>query len=191
MVDASHGLAGLIQRVKGGDASARQELFARAHEQLECMARKRLDQQFGRLRFRGVETGDVLNDAMLQLLKRLEQPGGELDRLSSERDFFVMAAQYIRWALLNTAKRFAQRDRALPGDDLLEGETVHPFSLNQMTEFHAEVERLAPELRQVFELIYFCDRTYEQAAELLDVHRDTVKRRYREAKDALKKVFQE
>ena len=92
-------LAGLINKMKAGDEAARQELFAKAFSQLERMARKRLDEQFGWLRFRGIETGDVLNDAMVQMVKRLEQ-GSDLDRLSSERDFFVMVAQYIRWALL-------------------------------------------------------------------------------------------
>src|SRR6516165_7137805 len=172
-------LAGLISKMKAGDESARQELFATAHSQLERMARKRLDQQFGRLRFRGIETGDVLNDAMVQMVKRLEL-GSDLDRLSGERDFFVMVAQYIRWALLNTAKRLAQQAQELPQGDFLGGETVHPFSLEQMSAFHAEVERLAPEQREVFELLYFCERSYEEAAELLAVHRDTVKRRYRD-----------
>jgi RNA polymerase sigma factor (sigma-70 family) len=183
-------LAGLITRMKAGDQVARQELFASADAQLKRMARKRLDQQFGRLRFRGIETGDVLNDAMLQLVKRLEQ-GRELDRLNSERDFFVMVAQYIRWALLNTAKRVAQGEQELPEDDLLPGETVHPFSLEQMAAFHTEVEHLPPEQREVFELLYFCDQSYDEAARLVDVHRDTIKRRYRDAKDALKKVLQE
>src|SRR5262249_4532207 len=153
----------------------------------EQMARKRLDQQFGRLRFRGIETRDVLDDAMVQVIKRLEQ-GSELERLASERDFFVMVAQYVRWALLNTAKRLAGRGQPLPQDDFLAGETVHPFSLEQMTAFHAEVENLPREQREVFELLYFSDLTYDQAAELLGVHRDTIKRRYRDAKEALKIV---
>ena len=68
------------------------------------MTRKRLDQQFGRLRLRGIETGDILDDAMVQLVKRLKE-GSDLERLSSERDFFVMVAQYVRWALFNTAKQ--------------------------------------------------------------------------------------
>lgn len=190
MQESKTDLAGLINKMKAGDDAARQELFAKAFSQLERMARKRLDQQFGRLRFRGIETGDVLNDAMVQMVKRLEQ-GSDLDRLSSERDFFVMVAQYIRWALLNTAKRFAQQGSELPQDDFLAGETVHPFSLEQMSAFHAQVERLPSEQREVFELLYFCERSYEEVAELLGVHRDTVKRRYRDAKDALKSVLQE
>ena len=59
-----------------------------------------------------------------------------------------------------------------------------------MTAFHAEVENLPQEQREVFELLSFCEKTYEEAAELLGVHRDTIKRRYRDAKDALKSVLQ-
>jgi RNA polymerase sigma factor (sigma-70 family) len=190
MAEPRTDLTALINCMKAGDRNARQELFGRAFGQLERMTRKRLDQQFGRLRFHGIETGDILNDAMLQLVKRVEQ-GTELDRLTCERDFFVMVAQYIRWALLNTANRFAQQKQVLPGDDLLAGQTAHPFSVEQMTAFHAEVERLPEDQREVFELLYFCDRSYDEAAELLGVHRDTIKRRYRDAKESLKKVLQE
>jgi RNA polymerase sigma factor (sigma-70 family) len=190
MTEPSKDLTDLISRMKAGDRHARQDLFAHAFSQMERMTRKRLDQQFGRLRFHGIETGDILNDAMLQLVKRFEQ-GTELDRLTCERDFFVMVAQYIRWALLNAANRFAQQKQVLPGDDFLPGQTAHPFSVEQMTAFHAEVERLPQEQREVFELLYFCDRGYDDAAELLGVHRDTIKRRYRDAKEALKKVLQE
>jgi RNA polymerase sigma factor (sigma-70 family) len=123
-------------------------------------------------------------------VKRLER-GNDLDRLCTERDFFVLAAQYIRWALFNTAKRLAQQGAALPQDDFLAGETVHPFSLNQMSAFHAAVERLPQEQREVFELLYFCDKSYDEAAELHGVHRDTIKRRYRDARDALKAVLRE
>jgi RNA polymerase sigma factor (sigma-70 family) len=180
-------LAGLINKMKAGDPFAREELFRQAFSQLERMSRKRLDQQFGRLRFRGIETGDVLNDALLQVVKRLEK-GSDLERLSSERDFFVMIAQHIRWALLNTAKRLAQQGEALPQGAFL-AETVHPFSLEEMTAFHTAVDNLPQEQREVFELLYFSERTYEEAAELLGVHRDTVKRRYSAAKDALKNVL--
>lgn len=189
MEEPSSDLTELIEKMKEGDASAREELFAKAFSQLERMTRKRLDQQFGRLRLRGVETGDILDDAMVQLVKRLKE-GSDLEHLSSERDFFVMVAQYVRWALFNTAKKFAHQGAELPPDDFIAGETVHPFSLEQMTAFHAEVENLPQEQREVFELLYFCEKTYEEAAELLGVHRDTIKRRYRDAKDALKSVLQ-
>jgi RNA polymerase sigma factor (sigma-70 family) len=185
MAEPTTELGALIRRVKEGDTAAREALFATAFAQLERMARKRLDQQFGRLRFRGIDTGDVLDDALVQMVKRLEQ-GSDLDRLAGERDFFIMAAQYIRWALLNTANRLAGQAQALPPDDFLAGETVHPFSLEHMTAFHGAVEQLPREQRDVFELLYFCGRTYEEAADLLGVHRDTVKRRYRDAKETLK-----
>ena len=115
MAEPSTDLADLIRRMKAGDAAAREDLFAYAQAQLECMAHKRLS-QFGRLRARGVETGDVLNDALLQLLRRLKK-GDELDRLTGERDFFTMAAQYMRWALLNTAKRLGQAGAELPQEE--------------------------------------------------------------------------
>jgi RNA polymerase sigma factor (sigma-70 family) len=189
MSESSKDLAGLIVRMKAGDSVARDDLFAIAFAQLDQMARKRLNTQFGRLRLHGVETGDILDDAMVQLVKRLKE-GHDLERLTNEGDFFIMVAQYVRWALLNTAKRVARQEPTLPPDDFTAGETTHPHSIEQMTEFHAEIERLPPDQRVVFELRYFGERTYEQAAEILGVHRDTVKRRYRDAKETLAHVMQ-
>jgi RNA polymerase sigma-70 factor (ECF subfamily) len=189
MPESSADLAGLIQRMKAGDRSAREELFARAFDQLNRMVRKRLDQQFGRLRSHCIETGDILNDAMIQVVKRLEQ-ADDLERLGCERDFFVMVAGYIRWALLNAAKRLHGRGPEPLRDAFVAGETSHPFSLEQMTALHDAVENLPQELREVFELHYFSERTLEETAELLGVHRDTVKRRFRAAKDALRNVLQ-
>jgi RNA polymerase sigma factor (sigma-70 family) len=190
MVEASTGLGSLIVKMIGGDSAAREELFKQALAQLEGMARKRLNRDFGRLRHRGVETGDVLNDAMVEILKRLKQDGG-LDAVTCERDFFGLVARHILWGLLNTAKRLSQGRRSSPGSAGPAGETVHPFSLGQMSDFHAAVERLPEDLRQVFDLLYFCNRSYEEAARVLGVSRDTVNQRYRKAKDALKKVLQQ
>src|SRR5262249_28326145 len=69
MAEPRKDLTDLICRMKAGDRHARQDLFAHAFSQMERMTRKKLDQQFGRLRFHGIETGDILNDAMLQLVK--------------------------------------------------------------------------------------------------------------------------
>jgi RNA polymerase sigma-70 factor (ECF subfamily) len=179
----------LINKVKGGDRAAREQLIAHAFAQMERMARKRLDASFRRLRQRGIETGDVLNDALLTLVKRLER-GTDLDRLASEKDFYVMVAQYIRWALLNMVNRPTLSGPELPPDDFLAGETAHPFSAEQMAAFHAAVEGLPQEQRETFELLYYSEHSYDEAARLLEVPRDTIKRRYREAKDALKSHLQ-
>jgi hypothetical protein len=48
MAQAGSDLASLIERTGAGDAAAREQLFAQAYAQLERMARKRLNQGFGR-----------------------------------------------------------------------------------------------------------------------------------------------
>lgn len=189
MANSDADLDDLIKRMKEGDRAAREAVFERAFDQLERMARKRLDREFVRLRSRGIETGDVLDDAMIQVVKRLEL-GEELERLSSERDFFLMIASYVRRALLNAAVRLRGLGPSPLEEALLPGETAHSFSLEEMAAFHTAVANLPAELREAFELDYYGERTYEEAAELLGVHRDTIKRRLRAARDALKIVLQ-
>jgi RNA polymerase sigma-70 factor (ECF subfamily) len=188
MTETSVDIATLISRMKVGDVAARDELFREASDQLERMARKRLNQDFRRLRLRGLETGDVLNDALVRVLERFKKEGG-LDRIANERDFYVLVAQYIRWTLCNTATGFRHQLERLHDGPEVTAETVHPFSLAKMTDFHEEVEKLPAELREAFELRFYADLTNEEIAGQLGVSKDTVKRRFKEAKEVLKNVM--
>src|SRR4051794_9362283 len=86
-------------RMRGGDPAARDELLRATCGRLERLARKMLR------RFPGVhrwaETGDVLQSALLRLLRALEQV-----RPASTRDFFGLAAEQMRRELLDLSRRF-------------------------------------------------------------------------------------
>src|SRR2546430_13327611 len=89
-----HGLG----RVRAGDAAARDELLRACWGRLERLARKMLV-RFPDVR-RVTETGDVLQSALIRLLRALEK----LD-VPSTRDFFGLAAEQMRRELLDLARR--------------------------------------------------------------------------------------
>src|SRR5262245_60305547 len=104
--DQSAVLQGHLARLAAGDPAARHELIGCAYERLRCLARVILNESFPRLKSApaALETTDVTNEAALGMYKLLAeiQP-------ATVRDFFRLAAQRIRWLLLDRAK---QLDRA-------------------------------------------------------------------------------
>ena len=176
----------LINKVNAGQARPG-DLLAAQLSRLEGMARKRLNESFRRLRDQGVETGDIVQEAVSRFLQRIEGEGG-LDRLQTVRDFFVMAANYLRWTLLDTANRIRQAGIRVALDTSEEFtfdppyETKHPFDQDQMAAFHKAVESLPPDLKNVYDLVAFGELKYSEAAECLGVTRDVINHRYQEAR---------
>ncbi len=69
--------------------------------------------------------------------------------------------------------------RIAQSDPLAKGSLPH--RLHVWTELHAEVERLADDLRETFELIWYHQLSQTEAAALLEVSRRTVIRRWQAA----------
>src|SRR5262245_7811376 len=88
-----------LTRLRAGDATARNELVGRTCSRLERLARKML-RGFPRVR-RWADTNDVLQNALVRLLRSLETV-----RPESPREFFALAAQQIRRELLDLARHF-------------------------------------------------------------------------------------
>jgi RNA polymerase sigma-70 factor (ECF subfamily) len=92
----------LLDRLQSGDVAARDELIRRAGQRLESLARAMLR------RFPGVrrweETADVFQNAVLRLLRALQQV-----RPESTRAFFGLAAEQVRRELLDLARHYQGR----------------------------------------------------------------------------------
>src|SRR5262245_52572469 len=92
-------LQGLVDRMRAGDLAARDELLRGYYARLERLARQML-RAYPRVR-RWEETGDVLNPALLRLLRALEDV-----RPESTRAFLGLAALQIRRELLNLYQHY-------------------------------------------------------------------------------------
>ncbi len=180
-------LLACLDRMQAGDQAAREELLLAFGGRLERLARKML-RRFPGVR-RWAQTGDVLQNSLLRLLRALEQV-----RLTTTREFFSLAAEQMRRELLDLARHFngphglganydsqARKDPSATGADDPPDRTEDADELERWCAFHQEVERLPVEEREVVGLIYYHGWKQTEVAELLDVTVRTVQRHWQKA----------
>jgi RNA polymerase sigma-70 factor (ECF subfamily) len=173
-----------LERMRAGDAHARDELLRCVMDRLHGMASKML-RRFPAVR-RWDETEDVLQNALVRLVRALEAV-----KPDSTRAFFGLAAEQLRRELLDLARRYARHPKGSPGNpDTLPppGDTglqapVEPAAsedgpddLDRWAAFHESVERLPAEEREVVGLVFYHGWTQAQVAELFGVNARTVRR---------------
>jgi len=177
-------LHGWVARMRAGDSTAGDELFLTVCNRLERLARKML-RRFPDVR-RWAETGDVLQNSLLRLLRALQtvQP-------NSVRDFFGLAAEQMRRELLDLARRYRGAQGKFVRELVATGENSAPPEAADRTEgaadlekweaFHVGVEQLPVEERETVGLIYYHGWTQQAVAELFGVSVRTVQRRWESA----------
>jgi RNA polymerase sigma factor (sigma-70 family) len=184
-------IQGLLERLQAGDESARKELINSACERLTRLTRKML-RSYERVK-RWEQTDDVFQNAAMRLYRTL----GEV-KPATAAEFFRLAALNIRRELLDLAKHYygpqgpgarhasggvgqesAGSGPAAGGPADNSGE---PSRLAAWTEFHAQVEGLPEEEREIFELLWYQGLPQAEAAALLGVSGRTVKRRWQSAR---------
>jgi RNA polymerase sigma-70 factor (ECF subfamily) len=190
-------LQGLIDHLAAGAPSARQKLIDRACARLRRLA-QRIFHDFARLK-RLEETDDVLNQAVLRLLRRLDRGPTP----ASVAEFFRLAAREMRCELLDMvrhhfgpegpaareANNLASDRSGAPALPETPTTTDEPCRLAIWTEFHRHVEELPDEERAVFDLVWYQGLTQAEAAVLLGVASITVKRRWASARLLLGKAL--
>lgn len=180
-------LHGWLDRVQAGDLAAREELLRSVGNRLERLARKMLRRFPGVHRW--VETDDVLQSALVRLLRALEEV-----RPDSMRHFFALAAEQMRRELLDLARHYygphghgAHHASHGPGEDSRgpgsepADPAEDPAGLEKWCAFHREVERLPAEEREVVGLIFYHGWKQADVAQLFGVSERTVRRRWEAA----------
>jgi RNA polymerase sigma factor (sigma-70 family) len=176
-------LGDCFARMAAGDPAARDELFRRVGDRLRDLAHRML-RRFPNVR-RWAETDDVLQNALVRLLRTLETI-----HPTSVREFLNLSALEIRRELLDLARQFGGPGKVHFAAASLDaaGSGGHPpdpvtplEDLERWTRFHQEVERLPAEEREVVSLIVYHGCTQAQAAEQVGVTDRTVRRRWEAA----------
>jgi RNA polymerase sigma-70 factor (ECF subfamily) len=182
------------QRMKAGDQAAREELIRAIVERMERLARKML-RSFPNVR-RWEETDDVLQNAMMRLLRSLEkvEPG-------SVRELFGLAALEIRRELMDLARHFggpqgqgahhASRPPQETGSAWQPADANPDADLEKWTAFHREVENLPAEEREVVGLMFYNGMSSTEVAELFQVSDRTIRRRWNSAMLKLHQYLQD
>ncbi len=194
MTDDAHTtqLRAWLDRMQAGDQAARDELLRGFCARLERLARKML-RRFPDVH-RWAQTDDVLQNALLRLLRALEQV-----RPTTTTEFFGLAAEQMRRELLDLARHYygpqgeGANHASLPGDDSAEvPEPPAPAEdqeeLARWGAFHEEVARLPAAEREVVGLIFYHGWTQAEVAELFQLSERTIRRRWETALRKLHRV---
>jgi RNA polymerase sigma factor (sigma-70 family) len=178
----------LLDRLRQGDDSARRELIGCAYDRLRLLARNVLHQEFPRID-QLHDTGSVLHQAAIQLLKALEH-----EHPATLGAFFALAAKKTREVLLDVVRRSRRRGGEVRGFGAADGkdtsstplfeptDTSHdPADLAQWTEFHEKVDELPERERAVVDLHWYQGLTQAEAGEILGLIQKEVSRLYIQA----------
>lgn len=179
-------LQNLIDLTLRGDSSAHASLLNHACDRLLRLTRK-MFHGFPNLR-RWEETDDVFQNSMVRLHRALVDA-----RVESVRHFFNLAALQVRRELLDLAKHHFGPEGAaakhhtdgIPSDEnggALHDRADEPDNLPGWSDFHAQVDQLPADEREVFSLLYYHELTQEEAARVLEISLRTVKRRWHSAR---------
>jgi RNA polymerase sigma-70 factor (ECF subfamily) len=183
-------LQGCLDRLRAGEAAARNELINCACDRLQRLTRKMLNDYRGVRRWE--ETGDVFQNAMLRLCRALQDLAPP-----SLRDFYRLAALQVRRELIDLARHYygpqgvganhasqgpaGASTGAPPAYEAADG-SLDPGRVALWTEFHRQVGALPDEEREVFDLLWYQGLSQAEAATLVGVSDRTIKSRWRSAR---------
>lgn len=144
------------------------------------------------------DTDDVFQNAALRLHRAL----AEL-RPSSPRDVMALAATQVRRELLDLARRHAgplspaarHATNLIPADDAnltafqVDRAAAADEPGDRWSAFHEAIDRLPPERREVFHLVWYLGADQRTIARLLGCSTRTVKSRWQEARAAVREAL--
>jgi len=173
-------LTDLLGRMQGGDAAARDALFAAAYAELHRLAQ-------GRLRHGGRNT--LLDTTGLVHESYLRFAGAGKLRAEDRRAFFAYASRVMRSVILNSVRERialkrgggdaqpAAAPRAAPSD--LRGAEQTVLDVHEALE---DLEQADPRLARIAEMRYFGGYSEKEIAETLEVTERTVQRDWEKAR---------
>jgi RNA polymerase sigma-70 factor (ECF subfamily) len=169
---ATEELAALLDRLRQGDRLAADELVRRTAARLERLAHQML-RRYPVVRSQE-QTADVLQETALRLLAALREVTPD-----SMRAFYALAAQHIRFHLLDLARRYRQGvPRSL---EELPEPVARDDDLERWAVLHQAAEHLPAELREVFGLRFYHGCSWPRIAELLRISERTARRYWLQA----------
>jgi RNA polymerase sigma factor (TIGR02999 family) len=173
-------LTDLLGRMQGGDAAARDALFAAAYAELRRLAQ-------GRLRHGGRNT--LLDTTGLVHESYLRFAGAGKLRAEDRRAFFAYASRVMRSVILNSVRERIALKRgggdaqpaappgAAPSD--LRGDEQTVLDVHEALE---NLEQADPRLARIAEMRYFGGYSEKEIAETLQVTERTVQRDWEKAR---------
>ena len=169
----------LVGQIRGGDAEARDALFAAAYPELHRMARSRL-RDGGRSVV--LDTTGLVHESYLRFVRV-----GEL-RVEDRRAFFAYASQVMRTVIVNSVRERTAQKRGGAGLPLTLSTGLNSDAADDegtvlaVHEALQDLEKADPRLAQVVQMRYFGGYSEKEIAETLDITERTVQRDWEKAR---------
>jgi len=194
-------LQALLEHGAGGALSAYEILLGQAADRLLRLTRKML-RAYPRLQ-RWEQTDDVFQSAAMRLHRSLAAV-----KPPTVAAFWGLATTQIRRTLIDLARHHFGPEGAAahhhsdpdlngsPTEHLRSGRVANarsscqPDTLYEWTEFHEQVERLPPDERDIFHLIWYAGLPQKDISELMHISVPTVQRRWYAAQVKLFELLQ-
>lgn len=192
-------LASCLERLARGDESARAQILEVCNERVRELSHRLLG-KFAKVR-RWDNTDDVAQGAAIRLYRALGETVPD-----SMRGLMGLIATQIRRELIDLARKHSgpASYAANHGTNVFDGKDGVAFVVEQVADrgddaeeipidrwerFHAAVESLPAELKEVFQLIWYLDIDRNSAADTLGVSPRTLDRRWQEARTAIQRTL--
>jgi RNA polymerase sigma factor (sigma-70 family) len=189
-------VASCLEKLAAGDDSARVKLLEICDARLRELAHRLLG-RFAKVR-RWDDTGDVSQGAALRLYRALGETVPD-----SPRGLMGLMATVIQRELIDLARRHAgpmsyaanhetnvhrlDSGNAFHVDEAADlSDQREELPLDRWEAFHAAVEALPDEHREVFKLVWYLGADQRTAADTLGMSLTTVGRRWREAREMIR-----
>jgi RNA polymerase sigma factor (TIGR02999 family) len=174
----SHDVTHLLARWKDGDEAALQQLLPIVHEELRRLARRHMA---GERPGHTLQPTALVNEAYLRLVNLKQM------QWQNRAHFFAMAARLMRRILVDFARSRGYQKRGggatqvsfTEALEVAEGQPTDVAALDEALEALAHVDERKS---RVVELRFFGGLSVEEAAEVLNVSRETIKRDWTFAK---------
>lgn len=188
-------LSQCLEDLAAGNLAARDRIIELCSGRLRTLASRMLS------RFPSVRRWDDTDDVFQNAVMRLHRALGAL-RVGSPREIMALAATQVHRELIDLARRHAgpgsyaanhqtnafRRD-ATAGRQHIDGAAEPPEELDRWTLFHEAIAGLSPERREVFQLVWYLGADQKTIARLIGCSERTVKSRWREAREAVRKAL--
>jgi len=169
----------LLERVKAGDAGARDALFSGAYQELHRLARARL-RDGGRNTV--LDTTSLVHESYLRFV------GAGALRAEDRRAFFAYVSQVMRSVILNIVRerKAERRGGDVPhltlSTELAADLASDEDTILQVNEAMEVLEQADPRLAQVAQMRYFGGYSEREIAETLELSERTVQRDWEKAR---------
>lgn len=193
-------LACCLERLAAGEKSARDEILGICDQRMRVLSHRLLG-KFARVR-RWDNTDDVAQNAAIRLHRALGNTVPD-----SPRGLMALMATQIQRELIDLARKhagpqsWASNHDTNAGQSGREGEcrvdeaqatdsTDETIPLERWEEFHAAIEKLPGDLREVFRMVWYLGLDREAAAKAMGCSVRTLGRMWQEAREKVGKAIE-